>query len=131
MPLVEVRVRVIPLKVIGIEHPISAEESAVCAGGLAVVECFAVSVVEQQFHIVTHGLLKGEHEAVVPGVENAGLIEDQAGAGIESWCSVGRHGGGQLSWGTGNRRGENVIAFGCRSGRNVGVVTDRQAKTSR
>src|SRR5437899_30814 len=131
MPLVEVRVRVIPLKVMGIEHPISAEESAVCAGGLTVIEGFAVGVVEEQLHVMTHGFLEGEHQAVVPGVENAGLIEDQASAGIESWCSVGRHGRGQLSWGTGNRRGENVIAFGYRSGRHVGVVTDRQAKTSR
>src|SRR6266567_3894819 len=47
VPLVEVRIGVVPLEVVGIEHPVSAEESAVRAGSLAVVERLAVSVVEQ------------------------------------------------------------------------------------
>ncbi len=128
MPLVEVRIGVVPLEVVGIKHTVSSEESAVCASGLAVVEGFAVRIVEQQLHIMAHGFLEGEHQAVVPGVEHAGLIENEARTGIEAWCSIGRHSRGQNSRSSGR---DNVVAFGCCSGPDVGVVADRQANTSR
>src|SRR6266852_619879 len=102
MPLVEVGIGVVAPEVVRVENPIGAEESAVGASGLTIVECLAVRVIEQQLETVAHGLVQGEHQSVVPGVDDAGLVENEARTGVDT-RRVERHRGGQGSRGGSNR----------------------------
>src|SRR6266481_2589628 len=91
VPLVKVRTGVVLLEIIRVEHRICTEKSTVRTGGLPVVERLAVCVVEQELDAATHWFTQSKHQSVVPRIDDAGLVEDEArivvdARGVERHC---------------------------------------------